>query len=76
MGDYSFSDYVEDFLIAKEIEEGCAKSTIQAYKYDLEMFQSIVGDIDLASPFNRRKIRIFLKELKQRGYSKKGIARK
>lgn len=76
MGKYSFSEFVEDFLIAKEVEEGCAKSTIQAYKYDLDMFVSLIGDIDLESPHIRRKIRLFLKELKDRGYSKKGIARK
>ncbi|MFO8019617.1 MAG: tyrosine-type recombinase/integrase [Promethearchaeia archaeon] len=76
MGDYRFSEFVDDFLIAKEVEEGCAKSTIQAYQYDLDMFFSAVGEINLESPFIRRKIRLFLKKLNDRGYSKKGIARK
>ena len=76
MGDYILSAFVEDFLIAKEIEEGCAKSTIQAYKYDLDMFFTLVGEIDLESPFIRKKIRLFLKHLKERNYTKKSIARK
>ena len=32
------SDFMDDFLIAKEVEEGCAPSTIKAYKYDLDKF--------------------------------------
>ncbi|MFW9866287.1 MAG: site-specific tyrosine recombinase/integron integrase [Candidatus Thorarchaeota archaeon] len=72
----NFSDFIEDFLISKEVEEGCAPSTIKAYKYDLEKFISLVGDINLNSPVVRQRIRLFLKKIKDSGYSKKGIGRK
>ncbi|MFX0059002.1 MAG: site-specific tyrosine recombinase/integron integrase [Candidatus Hodarchaeota archaeon] len=73
---YNFSDFIEDFLISKEVEEGCAQSTIKAYNYDLDKFISIVGNIELNSPIIRQRIRLFLKKLKDMGYSKKGIGRK
>ena len=73
---YKFSDFIEDFLISKEVEEGCAMSTIKAYRYDLEMFINLIGDIDLESPVIRQRIRLFLKKLKDKDYSKKGISRK
>jgi len=76
MVECKFSDFVEDFLISKEVEEGCATSTIKAYRYDLDKFISLVGDIDMNSPLVRQRIRLFLKKLKDKGYSKKGIARK
>jgi site-specific recombinase XerD len=76
MVECKFSDFVEDFLISKEVEEGCATSTIKAYRYDLDKFISLVGDIDMNSPIVRQRIRLFLKKLKDKGYSKKGIARK
>jgi site-specific recombinase XerD len=63
-------------LISKEVEEGCASSTIKAYKYDLEKFISLVGDIEIESPVIRQRIRMFLKKIKDKGYSKKGISRK
>jgi len=72
----NLSDYVDDFLIAKEIEEGCASSTIKAYRYDLEMFLRLMGELEIDSPLLRQKIRLFLKKLKDRDYSKKGLARK
>jgi site-specific recombinase XerD len=73
---YKFSDFIEDFLISKEVEEGCAMSTIKAYRYDLEMFINLIGDIELESPVVRQRIRLFLKKLKDKDYSKKGISRK
>lgn len=76
MADYKFSTFIEDFLISKEVEEGCASSTIKAYKYDLEKFVSLVGDIELESPVIRQRIRFFLKKIKEKGYTKKGISRK
>lgn len=76
MVECKFSDFIEDFLISKEVEEGCASSTIKAYQYDLDKFISLVGDIDMNSPLVRQRIRLFLKKLKDKGYSKKGIARK
>ncbi|MFX0071710.1 MAG: site-specific tyrosine recombinase/integron integrase [Candidatus Hermodarchaeota archaeon] len=76
MNDYKISDFIEDFLIAKEVEEGCANSTIKAYSYDLNKFLEIIGDLDINSPLLRQKIRFFLKKLKDKEYTKKGIARK
>jgi len=70
------SQHIENYLIAKEIEEGCAPSTIKAYRYDLQKFISIVGDLEINSPFIRQKIRLFLKKLKDKNYTKKAIARK
>jgi len=71
-----FSYFIEDFLISKEVEEGCAASTIKAYRYDLAKFINLVGDIDMSSPTVRQRIRLFLKKIKDLGYSKKGIGRK
>lgn len=76
MVECKFSEFVEDFLISKEVEEGCATSTIKAYRYDLEKFISLVGDIDMNSPMVRQRIRLFLKKIKDKGYTKKGIGRK
>ncbi|TFG07776.1 MAG: hypothetical protein EU539_04045 [Promethearchaeota archaeon] len=76
MNEYKISDFIEDFLIAKEVEEGCARSTIKAYRYDLLKFIELIGDLNINSPLFRQKIRLFLKKLKDKGYSKKGIARK
>lgn len=76
MIDYKISDFIDDYLVAKEIEEGCASSTIKAYRYDLQKFISIVGDPEIKSPFLRQKIRLFLKKLKEKNYTKKAIARK
>ncbi len=76
MQNFKISDFIEDFLIAKEIEEGCAPSTIKAYRYDLQKLINIVGDLDINSPFLRQKIRLFLKKLKDKNYTKKAIARK
>lgn len=71
-----FSDFFEDFLISKEVEEGCASSTIKAYKYDLDKYIQLVGDLELNSPLLRQKIRVFLKKIKDMNYTKKGIGRK
>jgi len=76
MVEYKVSDFIDDFLISKEVEEGCAPSTIKAYRYDLEKFISLVGDLNLESPMLRQRIRLFLKQLKDLNYSKKGISRK
>ena len=76
MDGYKISDFIDDYLIAKEIEEGCAPSTIKAYRYDLQKFINIVGDLEINSPFLRQKIRFFLKKLKEKDYTKKAVARK
>jgi site-specific recombinase XerD len=76
MVEYKFSNFIEDFLISKEVEEGCSSSTIKAYRYDLNKFLDIIGDIEIDSPIIRQRIRLFLKKLKDKGYTKKGIGRK
>jgi site-specific recombinase XerD len=76
MVDYKISNFIDDYLIAKEVEEGCASSTIRAYRYDLQKFIDIVGDLEINSPLIRQKIRLFLKKLKDKNYTKKAIARK
>ena len=76
MENYKISDFTEDFLIAKEVEEGCASSTIRAYNYDLQKLINLVGDLQLDSPLLRQKIRLFLKKLKDKDYTKRAISRK
>jgi len=76
MENYKISDFIDDFLIAKEVEEGCAPSTIKAYNYDLQKFIDFVGDLQLDSPMIRQKIRLFLKKLKDLNYTKKSTSRK
>ncbi|MEJ2296821.1 MAG: tyrosine-type recombinase/integrase, partial [Candidatus Lokiarchaeota archaeon] len=36
----------------------------------------LIGDLEVESPVIRQRIRLFLKKLKDKGYSKKGISRK
>ena len=76
MENYKISDFTEDFLIAKEVEEGCTSSTVKAYRYDLQKLINLVGDLQLDSPLLRQKIRLFLKKLNEKNYTKKGISRK
>ncbi len=76
MENYKISDFIDDFLIAKEVEEGCASSTIKAYRYDLQKFIELVGDLQINSPLLRQKIRLFLKKLNELNYTKKGVGRK
>lgn len=76
MENYKISDFIDDFLIAKEVEEGCTSSTIKAYRYDLQKFIELIGDIQVNSPLIRQKIRLFLKKLNDINYTKKGIGRK
>ena len=76
MEDYKFSNFINDFLIAKEVEEGCSSSTIKAYRNDLKKFLNFIGDININSPIMAQKIRIFLKKLQDLNYTKGGIARK
>jgi integrase/recombinase XerD len=67
---------IRDFLLSKEIEDGCSKNTVEAYKYDLAMFQtSLPPSVEIKS-LNQLYIRGFLKVLKDKNYTKIGIARK
>ncbi|MHA1149216.1 MAG: site-specific tyrosine recombinase/integron integrase [Promethearchaeota archaeon] len=76
MGVLKLSTLIDNFLIAKEIEEGCTPLTIQAYRYDLKLFFELIGDLEDDSPAIRQKVRFFLKLLKDRNYTKKALARK
>ncbi len=69
------SEAVEDFLLAKQIEEGRAGSTVKAYRYDFAFFVHAIGDLDVdrVTPLH---IRQFLRVLADRQYTKKGLARK
>jgi len=76
METYKISDFIEDFLVAKQVEQGCSSSTIKAYRYDLQKFIELVGDLQINSPLIRQKIRLFLKKLNEMNYTKKGVGRK
>ncbi len=69
------SEAVEDFLLAKQIEEGRAASTVKAYRYDFAFFVHAIGDLDVdrVTPLH---VRQFLHVLADRQYTKKGLARK
>ncbi len=69
------SEISPDFLIAKEVEEGCSKTTVKAYYYDLQILQKCIGDMELEKIqiFHIRKV---LKQFYEKQYSKLAIARK
>ena len=69
------SEIVPDFLIAKEVEEGCSSNTIRAYRYDLLTFQNTLQDmqVDQIQIFHVRKV---LQFFQKKAYSKRAIARK
>lgn len=69
------SEVVPDFLIAKEVEEGCSPNTIRAYRYDLLTFQNTLQDmqVDQIQIFHVRKV---LQFFQKKAYSKRAIARK
>lgn len=69
------SEILEEFLDSKALEQGCLPSTIRAYRYDLQMFQKDVGDLDIES-LKIFHVRKFIKLLGDKNYSKRGIARK
>ena len=73
---FKLSDHLDDFLLVKEIEEGCSTSTINAYRYDLQKFISLVGNVDVNSSKIVLKIRLFLRKLKELNYTKRAMARK
>lgn len=72
----SIENYVEDFLLSKEIENGCSPNTIAAYKHDLSLFLKTLPPNCEISRVNHIQIRVFLKTLKDRNFTKTGIARK
>ena len=69
------SEIFSDFLIAKEVEEGCSSSTIRAYSYDLKILHRELGDLFLTDIkiFHIRKV---LKIFYDKKYTKQAIARK
>ena len=69
------SEIFSDFLIAKEVEEGCSSSTIRAYSYDLKILQRELGD-PLLTNIKIFHIRKVLKIFYDKKYTKQAIARK
>ncbi len=69
------TEIFSDFLIAKEVEEGCSSSTIRAYSYDLKILQRELGNPYLSNIkiFHIRKV---LKIFYDKKYTKQAIARK
>ena len=70
------SEIIPDFLIAKEVEEGCSQNTIKAYNYDLQiLLKHITNNINIEKIqiFHIRKV---LKYFYEKQYSKRAIARK
>ncbi|XEO75372.1 Tyrosine recombinase XerA [Candidatus Lokiarchaeum ossiferum] len=69
------SEIIPDFLIAKEVEEGCSQNTIKAYNYDLQILLKHLSqiDVDKIQIFHIRKV---LKYFYEKQYSKRAIARK
>lgn len=68
--------YIDDFLLSKEVEDGCSSNTVNAYKHDLVMFQKSIPENIEIDKINQVHIRAFLKILKDKNYSKMGISRK
>lgn len=69
------SEIIPEFLLAKELEEGCSVNTINGYKHDLSLFLKCINDLPVQS-IQRFHIRKFLSDLHQRNYTKSGLARK
>jgi len=69
------SEILSDFLIAKEVEEGCSSSTIRAYSYDIKILQRELEDplLNNIKVFHIRKV---LKIFYDKKYTKQAIARK
>ncbi|MCP4760947.1 MAG: tyrosine-type recombinase/integrase, partial [archaeon] len=62
--------------LSKELEGGCSPNTVKAYRHDLKLFnKTLTPEIDIKQ-INQIHIRFFLKTLKDREFSKTGIARK
>ncbi|MCF2140314.1 MAG: tyrosine-type recombinase/integrase [Candidatus Lokiarchaeota archaeon] len=69
------SETIPEFLLAKEVEEGCSINTIKGYRHDLSLFVKSVGNLPITQ-VQRFHVRKFLGELHRRNYSKTGLARK
>lgn len=72
----SVQRYIDDFLLSKEIEDGCSPNTIRAYKYDLDLFGSTLDVEKGIDDIRAIDIRAFLRILKERHYTKVALARK
>jgi len=72
----SIQTYIEEFITAKEVEDGCSPNTVKAYKYDLALFQNSLPNNISIEQINTIHIRSFLTILKQKNYTKWGISRK
>ncbi|MFX0100889.1 MAG: site-specific tyrosine recombinase/integron integrase [Candidatus Hodarchaeota archaeon] len=79
-----FSEWIEDFLITKRLEEGRSENTIKAYKHDLTLFFKKISQmaeatgmpIDSLDKIKIPHVKRFLLSLSESGYTKVGLARK
>ncbi|MHA1777745.1 MAG: hypothetical protein DRO88_11510 [Promethearchaeia archaeon] len=69
------SEIIPEFLLAKEVEEGCSLNTIKGYKHDLSLLMKCIEDQPIEK-IQRFHIRKFLSKLHQKNYTKSGLARK
>lgn len=78
------SDAIEDFTITKRLEEGRSDSTVKAYTHDLQAFFSFVladarqagMTITSIAGIKTAHVKRFLLHLDEKGYTKRGLARK
>ena len=79
-----FSEWMEDFLITKRLEEGRSENTIKAYRHDLKLFFRFLSrmaekmDLRVNSlvAIKVAHVKRFLLSLNESGYTKAGLARK
>jgi integrase/recombinase XerC len=71
----NLSEMIAQFVLAKEVEEGCSPNTVKAYRYDLKMFMTDIGDISVES-IRIIHVRKFLNTIHEKNYTKQGVGRK
>lgn len=67
--------YIQKFLNYLEIEKNASPHTLTNYKIDLKDFNLLVGQKPLEK-ISHVDIRLFLARMKERGFSKRSVARK
>lgn len=69
------SDYIDDFLDAKAVEEGAALNTLQAYRNDIRQFIASIAPRDIRK-VTTSDIEDYLKKIKDAGNLPKTVSRK
>ncbi len=67
--------YIDKFINYLKVEKNSSEHTIKNYSIDLRLFDSFLGESDVAD-VDHLQLRRFLAELRGRDYSKRTIARK